>query len=56
MIRDYRDNDYANIDDTEYVFGDIDNYYQPVLASSLFNNGYQRYHFRGDSQLLILTK
>ena len=56
MIRDYRDNDYANIDDTEYVFGDIDNYYQPILASSLFNNGYQRYHFRGDSQLLILTK
>ena len=48
MIRDYRDNNYANSDDTEYVFGDIDNYYQPILASSRFNNGYQRYHFRGD--------
>ena len=56
MISDYRDDNYANIDDIEYIFGDIDNYYQPILASSLFNNGYQRYHFRGDSQLLILTK
>ena len=48
MISDYRDNNYANIDDIEYIFGDIDNYYQPILASSLFNNGYQRYYFRGD--------
>ena len=48
MISDYRDNNYANIDDIEYVFSDIDNYYQSILASSLFNNGYQRYHFRGD--------
>ena len=48
MISDYRDNNYANIDDIEYVFGAIDNDYQPILASSLFNNGYQRYHFRGD--------
>ena len=48
MISDYRDDNYANIDDIEYIFGDIDNYYQPILTSSLFNNGYQRYHFRGD--------
>ena len=48
MISDFRDSNYANIDDIEYIFGDIDNYYQPILASSLFNNGYQRYHFRGD--------
>ena len=48
MISDYRDDNYANIDDIEYVFGDIDSYYQLVLASSLFKNGYQRYHFRGD--------
>ena len=26
MISDYRDDNYANIDDNEYVFGDIDNY------------------------------
>ena len=27
MISDYRDDNYANIDDIEYMFGDIDNYY-----------------------------
>ena len=46
MISDYRDDNYANINHIEYMFGDIDNY-QPILTSSLFNNGYQRYHFRG---------
>ena len=46
MISDYRDDNYANINDIEYMFGDIDNY-QTILTSSLFNNGYQRYHFRG---------
>ena len=48
MISDYRDDNYANIDDIEYMFGDIDDYYKPVLTRSLFNNSYQRYHFRGD--------
>ena len=48
MISDFRDDNYANIDDIEYMFGDIDNYYAPILTSSLFDNGYQRYHFRGD--------
>ena len=40
MISDYRDDNYANIDDIEYMFGDIDNYYQPILTRSLFNKGY----------------
>ena len=48
MISDYRDGNYANIDDIEYIFGDIDQYYAPILTSSLFNKGYQRYRFRGD--------
>ena len=48
MISDYRDDNYANINDIEYMFGDIDDYYRPVLSSSLFDVGYQRYHFRGD--------
>ena len=48
MISDYRDNNYANIDDIEYMLVDIDNYYQPILTSLLFNNGYRKYHFRGD--------
>ena len=48
MKSDYRDNNYSNIDDIEYILGDIDDYYTPVLTSSIFNKGYQRYHIRGD--------
>ena len=48
MISDYRDDNYANINDIEYIFGDIDDYYRAVLTSSLSDGGYQRYHFRGD--------
>ena len=48
MVSDCRDENYANIDDIEYMFRDIDNHYAPILTSSLFNKGYQRYHFRGD--------
>ena len=48
IVSDYRDENYVNIDDIEYMFGDINNYYAPILTSSLFNKGYQRYHFRGD--------
>ena len=48
MISDYRDDNYANINDIEYMFGDIDDYYTPFLTSLLFDGGYQRYHFRGD--------
>ena len=44
MMSDNRDDNYANIDDIEYIFGDIDNYYEPVLTSLLFDGGYQRYH------------
>ena len=36
MISDYRDENYANIDDIEYIFGNIDNYYALMLTSSLF--------------------
>ena len=50
MISDYRDDKYTNIYNIEYIFGDINSYYQPVLASSFFNNGYQRYQFRGDQK------
>ena len=56
MISDYRDENYANIDDIEYIFGDIDNYYAPILISSLFNKGYQRYHFRGDKMRNMSVK
>ena len=36
MISDYRHENYANIDDIEYIFGYIDNYHAPMLTSSLF--------------------
>ena len=49
-VSDFRDENYANIDDIQYMFGDIDNYYAPILTSSLFDKGYQRYHFRGDKK------
>ena len=48
MISDYRDENYTNINDVEYIFGDKDKYYAPILTSSLFDKGCQRYHFRGD--------
>ena len=48
MKSDHRDDKYANIDDIEYILGDIDDYYAPILISSMFNKGYQSYQFRGD--------
>ena len=36
IISDYRDDNYANIDDIAYTFGDIDSYCQPILTRSLF--------------------
>ena len=48
MVSDYRDENYANINDIEYILGDIDNYYAPMLTGSLFNKNYESYHFRGD--------
>ena len=48
LVSDYRDENYANINDIEYILGDIDNYYAPMLTGSLFNKNYESYHFRGD--------
>ena len=56
IISDYRDGHYTNIDDIEYIFGDIDYYCTPMLASSLFNKSYQRYHFRGDKMRNMSVK
>ena len=56
MKSDYRDDNYANIDDIEYVFSDIDDYYAAILTSSMFNKGYQRYHFRGDEKRSMSVK
>ena len=48
MISDYRDDNYANLQDIEYLFDDLDNYYKPILTQGLYNNNYQRYYVRGD--------
>ena len=48
MINDYKDDNYANLQDIEYTFNDLDDYYKPILAQGLFNNNYQRYYCRGD--------
>ena len=48
MISDYRDNNYANLQDIEYIFSDLDGYYKPILVQGLFNDNYQRYYCRGD--------
>ena len=56
IVSHYRDENYANINDIEYIFGDIDNYYAPMLSSSLFNKGYQRNHFRDDKMHNIPVK
>ena len=56
MVSDFRDKNYASIDDIEYILGDIDNYYAPLLTSSLFDKGYQRYHFRGDKKRNMSVK
>ena len=56
MISDYRDENYANIKDIEYIFGEIDNYYALILTSSLFGKGYQRYHFRGEKKRNMSVK
>ena len=42
MISDYRDDNYANIQDIQYIFDSLDEYYKPILAQGLFNNNYRR--------------
>ena len=56
VISDFRDENYANIEDIEYILGDIDNYYSPLLTSSLFDKSYQRCHFRGDRKRNMSVK
>ena len=48
IISDLRNDSYTNIDDIEYVFGDIDNYYKIIFTRSSFKKSYQRYYFRGN--------
>ena len=42
------DNNYIGVKDIEYILGDLDDYYKPVLAKESFNGNYQLYTCRGD--------
>ena len=44
----YDSNDYYGLKDLEYTFGDLDDYYKPILATESFNSNYQMYTCRGD--------
>ena len=48
MISDYRDDNYVNLQDIEYMLGDLDDYCKPILVQGLFNDNYQRYNCRED--------
>ena len=41
MISDYRDDNYVNLQDIEYMLDDLDDYYKPILVQGLFNDNYQ---------------
>ena len=43
----YDSSDYYGLKDLEYTFGDLDDYYKPMLAKESFNGSYQMYTFRG---------
>ena len=43
----YDSNDYYGLKDLEYTFGDLDDYYKPILATERFNGNYQMYICRG---------
>ena len=40
--------DYYGLRDLEYTFGDLDDYYKPILAKENFNGNYQMYTCRED--------
>ena len=39
---------YYGLKDLEYIFGDLDDYYKPILAKDSFEENYQMYLCRGD--------
>ena len=44
----YDDSNYYGLRDLEYTFGDLDDYYMPILAKESFNRNYHLYTCRGD--------
>ena len=44
----YDSDDYYGLKGLEYIFGDLDDYYKPILAKESFNSNYQLYTCRDD--------
>ena len=44
----YDSSNYFALKDLEYTFGDLDDYYKPILAKDSFNGNYQMYTCSGD--------
>ena len=44
----YDNSNYYGLNDLEYMFGDLDDYYMPILAKESFNGNYGFYTCRGD--------
>ena len=46
----YDSSSYYGLKDLEYTFGNLDDYYIPILAKECFNGNYQIYTCRGDKE------
>ena len=44
----YNSTDYCGLKNLEYTFGDLDDYYKPILPKESFNGNYQMYTCRGN--------
>ena len=50
------DLDYYGIRDIENLFGNVDNYCEPILVESFFKNNYKYYKSRGDKDKNLSVK
>ena len=46
---------YSGLKDLEYTFGDLDDYYMPILAKESFNGNYQMFTCKGDKERTMST-
>ena len=53
---DFNDRYYLGIKDIEYLFGDLNDYYRPILAKQSFGGDYEFYTCRGDKDKKLLLK
>ena len=44
----FDESSYYGLKDLEYTFGDLDNYYKPILSKERYDGNYQMYSSRGD--------